>query len=249
MRNIKLTLEYDGTDFAGFQTQGKGERTVQETLESAVADLTGEAAGVLAAGRTDAGVHARGQVVNFRTGSRIPIERVPVALNGLLPRDIAVWRAEEVPLDFHARFCAKERTYIYLIWRAPNRSALWGRYSMHEPRPLDLVKIREAAGLLVGSRDFGAFANSGGEPGSTLVRDLHRLDVRIIKSGRLIAIVASANAFLRAMVRNIVGALLAVGRQEVTVEELAEVARVSDRIGNPCPTAPAQGLCLLRVEY
>jgi tRNA pseudouridine38-40 synthase len=120
---------------------------------------------------------------------------------------------------------------------------------MHESKPLDLARMREAAGVLVGSRDFGAFANSGGEPGSTLVRDLRRLDVRSVKSGRLVAVVATANAFLRAMVRNLVGALLAVGRRDVSLEELVAISSLRDRVCNPCPTAPAQGLCLLRVDY
>jgi tRNA pseudouridine38-40 synthase len=249
MRNIKLILEYDGTDFAGFQTQGKGERTVQSTLERAVLDSTGEKVPVIAAGRTDAGVHARGQVVNFRTEWAIPIDRVAVALNGILPRDIAIQKAEEVPEDFHSRFSARQRTYTYLVWTAPERSALWGRFALHEPRALDLAAIRKAAGCLIGSRDFGAFANAGGEPGSTLVRDLRRLEIRAEKAGTVLVVIATANAFLRAMVRNLVGALLAVGRGEIPADELVAIAETKDRISNPCPTAPAHGLCLFRVDY
>src|SRR5579862_7341972 len=161
MRNIKLTLEYDGTDFAGFQTQGQGERTVQSTLERTLLELTGRETPVVAAGRTDAGVHARGQVVNFRTEWAIPIDRVTVALNGVLPNDMAAQKAEEVPEDFHARFSAKQRTYVYLIWTASERSALWGRFALHEPRSLDIVGMRQAASCLIGARDFGAFANAG----------------------------------------------------------------------------------------
>lgn len=249
MRNFKLILEYDGTDFAGFQTQGQGERTVQSTLERAVLELTGEKTPVIAAGRTDAGVHARGQVVNFRTDWAIPVDRVAVAMNGILPRDIAVQRADEVPEEFHARFSAKQRTYVYLVWTAPERSALWGRFALHEPRDLDLEAARKAAGCLIGSRDFGAFANAGGEPGSTLTRDLRRLEIRSVKPGALIAVVVTANAFLRSMVRNLVGALLTVGRGEMTIDELAAIAETKDRTSNPCPTAPAHGLCLLRVDY
>lgn len=249
MRNIKLILEYDGTDFAGFQTQGKGERTVQTKLERAISELACEQAAVVAAGRTDAGVHARGQVVNFRTGWEIPIERVPVALNGILPRDIAVRSAQEVDESFHARFSARQRTYLYLIWTAPERSALWGRFALHEPRDLDLPAMREAACALIGARDFAAFANSGGEPGSTTVRDLRRLDIRVVKPGEMVAVAVTANAFLRSMVRNLVGALLTVGRGEMPTEELAAVAKTVDRAKNRCPTAPAHGLCLLRVDY
>ena|SRR5579883_2118131 len=249
MRNIKLVLEYDGTDFAGFQTQGQGERTVQTTLERALTELIGEKVSVVAAGRTDAGVHARGQVVNFRTEWPIPIDRAAVALNGILPRDIAVQRAEEAPEGFHARFSAKQRTYVYLVWTAPERSALWGRFALHEPRSLDLAVMRQAASGLIGSRDFGSFANAGGEPGSTLTRDLRRLDIRAVKPGVMIAFVVTANAFLRSMVRNLVGALLAVGRQELTVAELRTITEAMDRTKNPSPTAPAHGLCLLRVDY
>ncbi|HEX5322732.1 MAG TPA: tRNA pseudouridine(38-40) synthase TruA [Capsulimonadaceae bacterium] len=249
MRNIKLTLEYDGTDFAGFQTQGKGERTVQTTLERAVSSLTGEEASVTVAGRTDAGVHARGQVVNFRTASSIPVDRIAIALNGILPRDISVRNAKEAGDKFHARFSARQRTYVYLIWTEPERSALWGRFALHEPRELNLPAMTQAANGLVGSRNFGAFANAGGEPGSTLVRDLRRLDIRTIKLGSMVGVVVTANAFLRAMVRNLVGALVTVGRGEMTIEELTAVSQAEDRTSNPCPTAPAHGLCLLRVDY
>ena len=249
MRNVKLTLEYDGTDFAGFQTQGQGERTVQTALERAIAQIIGQQTSVIAAGRTDAGVHARGQVVNFRTEGAIPTDRIAVALNGILPRDISIKRAEEVPEDFHARFSALQRTYVYLIWIEAQRSALWGRYSLHEPRPLDLAAMWEAARRLVGTYDFAAFANAGGEPGSTTVRDLRRLDVRLVKPGTLVTVTATANAFLRSMVRNLVGALLAIGRGEMEIEDLARIARSGDRTSNPAPTAPPHGLCLMRVDY
>lgn len=249
MRNIKLILEYDGTDFAGFQTQGQGERTVQTTLERSIEELAGEKTSVIAAGRTDAGVHAHGQVVNFRTQWGIPVERIAIALNGALPRDIAVRSASEVDDSFHARFSARQRTYLYLVWTEAERSALWGRFALHEPRPLDLAAMRSAACKLIGARDFAAFANAGGEPGSTTVRDLRRLDIRVVKPGKMMAVGVTSNAFLRSMVRNLVGGLLSVGRGEVTADNLEEIAKTADRTRNPCPTAPAHGLCLLRVDY
>jgi len=138
-----------------------------------------------------------------------------VALNGILPRDISVRSAQEVDNSFHARFSASQRTYLYLIWTAPERSALWGRFALHEPRDLDLPAMREAACVLVGVRDFASFANAGGEPGSTTVRDLRRLDIQVV----------------------------------MAAEDLAAIAKTADRTENPCPTAPAHGLCLLRVDY
>ena len=140
MRRLKLTLEYDGTDFRGYQVQGKGERTVQSVLAGAVATLVPREEIVLhGAGRTDVGVHALGQVVSFETESALPLDRWAIALNSLLPPDMAVARAEEAAPDFHARFSARRRTYGYLIWTRRTRSAIWGRYSLHCRRPLDVV--------------------------------------------------------------------------------------------------------------
>lgn len=248
-RKIKLTVEYDGTDFAGFQVQSQGERTVQSVLEQAVAQIADAPVTIRAAGRTDSGVHARGQVVDFDLDGRIPTERIATALNGILPADLSVRRAEEVDADFHARFSARLRTYVYLIWRSEQRSAIWGRYALWVPEELDVDVMRRAAGSMVGSRDFAAYANAGGDPGSTTVRDLVRFDVRRLKGGPLIAVTLSANGFLRSMVRNLMGALLAVGRKSEPEGRLLEVAETLDRALNPFATAPPHGLCLLRVDY
>jgi len=248
-RRIKLTIEYDGTDFAGFQLQGKGERTVQDILQRAVGVISPEPVIVRAAGRTDSGVHARGQVVDFDLESRIPTERIATALNGILPRDVSVRRAEEVDALFQSRFSARRRTYVYLVLRADQRSAIWGRYALWEPARLDLGAMRESARTLIGRRDFAAFANVGGDPGSTTVRDLMRFEVRTVGSESLVAILVTANGFLRSMVRNLVGGLLAVGHGQEDPSVLADIARTCRRTENPFPTAPAHGLCLLRVDY
>jgi len=248
-RRIKLVLEYDGTDFAGFQIQGKGERTVQGILEAALASIAGHDVTVVVAGRTDSGVHARGQVAHVDLMGRIPTERIAGALNSRLPADLSVRSASEVDPSFHARFSAKQRTYVYLIWNAPYRSAVWGRFTTWEGKPLDIGAMREAAGLLIGSRDFGAFANAGGDPGSTTVRDVRRVDVRLIGSGPIVAIRVTANGFLRSMVRNLAGVLISVGRRDTTVARVAQIIATGNREQNPCATAPAQGLCLMRVEY
>ena len=248
MRTLKLTVEYDGTEFSGYQRQGQGERTVQSVLEEALLRLSPRDAIVLnGAGRTDIGVHALGQVVSFQTENILAIERWAIALNSLLPPDVAIARAEEAPDNFHARFSAIQRTYGYLIWTRRTRSALWGRYSLHYRGELDVDLMRQAARTLIGVHDFAAYARYGGNPGRTTVRDLRRLSVRRVPNGLLVT--AVANGFLRTMVRNLVGGLLAVGSGKASVETLEEILARRDRVLNPIPPAVPQGLFLQRVDY
>ena len=248
MRRLKLTVEYDGTDFRGYQVQGKGERTVQSVLAQAVATLAPREGIILhGAGRTDVGVHALGQVVSFETESSLPLDRWAIALNSLLPRDLAVARVEEAAPDFHARFSARRRTYGYLIWTRRTRSAIWGRYSLHYRRPLDIALMRQAAAPLIGAHDFASFARAGGNPGRTTTRDLYRLSVRRMQNGLLVTV--TANGFLRSMVRNLVGGLVAIGSGELPATTLEEILARRDRALNPIPPAAPQGLCLLRVDY
>ena len=248
MRRLKLTVEYDGTDFRGYQVQGKGERTVQSVLGEAVSTLLPREEVILhGAGRTDVGVHALGQVVSFETESALPIERWAIALNSMLPPDLAVAQAEEAVPDFHARFSARQRTYGYLIWTRRTRSALWGRYSLHYRRPLDVGLMRQAATALVGTHDFASFARAGGNPGWTTTRDLRRLSVRQMRNGFLVTV--TATGFLRSMVRNIVGGLVTVGAGDLPPVALEEILALRDRALNPIPPAMPQGLCLLRVDY
>jgi tRNA pseudouridine38-40 synthase len=248
VRRLKLTVEYDGTDFHGFQVQGKGERTVQSVLEEAVLTLVPREKIVLhGAGRTDIGVHALGQVVSMETESVLPIERWGIALNSLLPPDISVARVEEADLSFHARFSAKQRTYGYLIWTRRTRSALWGRYSWHLRRPLDLVLMREAAMPLIGIHDFASYARAGGNPGRTTTRDLKTLKIRRVRDGVLVTV--TANGFLRTMVRNLVGGLVAAGTGQLPPTALEEILDLRNRSRNPIPPAVPQGLFLWRVDY
>ena len=185
--------------------------------------------------------------MSLETESALPLERWAIALNSMLPPDLAVARAEEAPPGFHARFSARQRTYAYLIWTRRTRSAIWNRYSLHCRRPLDLEAMRQAALPLIGAYDFAAFARSGGDPGATTVRDLRRLSVRQTRNGLLVT--ATANGFLRSMVRNLVGALLAVGAGDVPPDVLTEILETRDRTRNPIAPAAPQGLCLLRVDY
>ena len=248
MRTLKLTVEYDGTEFSGYQRQGQGERTVQSVLEETLHRLSPrEDITLYGAGRTDIGVHALGQVVSFQTESNLPLERWAIALNSLLPPDASIAKAEEAAPEFHARFSAKQRTYGYLIWTRRTRSAIWSRYSLHYRGDLDVQRMREAAKLLVGVHDFAAFARYGGNPGRTTVRDLRRLSVRRVPNGLLVT--ATANGFLRTMVRNLVGGLIAVGSGKTEATALIETLETRDRVLNPIPPAAPQGLCLLRVDY
>ena len=254
-RNIKLVLEYDGTDFKGSQLQANG-RTVQGELEMALAKLTGLGAGercvVSMAGRTDSGVHASGQVANFFTASRLPVETFRRGLNALLPFDVAVLSAQEVSSEFHARFSAKERTYRYSVLNRPVRSPLARRFAYQVAQPLDVKTMQAAADSLVGERDFASFAGAGwgvkdpqGENPST-VRNLLKAEW-LAEDDRLILEVA-ANAFLPHMIRNIVGTLLLVGKGERTPGDFARIVAVCDR-RQAGPTAPACGLSLVSVRY
>ena len=244
-RRLRLLLEYDGTDFAGFQLQGKGERTVQGTLEAAIARLSGESVRIHGAGRTDAGVHAFGQVAHFDTTWLIPRERVALALNGALPRDLVVKAASEAEPEFHARFSATARVYRYVVLNRVAPSALLGRYALHVRESLDVVAMREAARKLVGTYDFAAFGQPD-TPGKSTVRQVSHVIVRPWKDVLLITV--RGNAFLRQQVRSFVGTLLAAGLGKLSANDVRRIRESRDRAECP-PVAPAQGLCLVRVEY
>ena len=244
-RNIKLTLAYDGTDFSGFQRQKNTSRTIQEKLEKALNVITGEKVAVIGAGRTDAGVHAAAQVVNFRTQSTIPTEKWPFALRGLLPKTIIVYRAEEVAWDFHARLSAKAKTYLYRIWRAAWPSVFQQRFTYHYPEDLNEENIRSVLPLFIGEHDFGAFAATGSET-SNSIRIISRLELEPKGDEWLIWI--KANGFLYHMVRIIVGTLLWVGGGKLTEQDVYDALTVNSK-AKVGPTVPASGLSLMEVEY
>ncbi len=244
MRTFKAIVEYDGTDFCGFQWQ-KGYRSVQEVLEKAIATRTGENVRIAGAGRTDAGVHGLGQVVSFSSETRIPIESMALAFNSVLPRDLTVRRVEEVSPDFHARFSASSRIYGYLIFNRRTPSALWRRYTAFCPAVLNIEAMQEASQMLLGEQDFAAFANDL-KPLEPTQRDVMCCRVRQFREFVLVRV--EANAFLRGMVRNIVGTLLEVGEGKRDISTLPEVIASRDR-RLAGPSAPAQGLCLLQVRY
>ncbi|MGZ6339860.1 MAG: tRNA pseudouridine(38-40) synthase TruA [Candidatus Limnocylindrales bacterium] len=235
----RARVEYDGTDFAGFQAQ-PGVRTVQGELEAALARLNGGSRiRVDAAGRTDAGVHATGQVIAFTDPGRHPAAELDRALNALLPADVAVRGVCRVPAAFHPRHAARYREYRYTVWDGP-RSPLHERFALGVRVPLDTAAMARAGSVLEGRHDFSAFGAADRQP----VRTIHR--VRVRRDGSLVTIDVAADAFLRQMVRRIVAVLLEVGLGKMDREAVA-AALASRRPALDGATAPAKGLCLRRV--
>lgn len=244
MRNIKVVVSYDGTDYFGFQYQ-PGVATVQAELERVLGLITKEKVTVYGSGRTDAGVHAEGQVINFRTEARIPIDKLCIAMNSLLPPSISAVEASEVDADFHARYSARSRLYVYDILNRDTPKALEARYSWHVRRPLNVEAMNEAAKALVGVHDFTSFACADRDEGST-VRDM--MSVEVQRCGEHVIISMRANAFLRSMARIIVGTLVEVGLGIRPVSDIKTILQARDRrlAGK---TAPPHGLRLKEVEY
>jgi len=248
MRNIALRIEYDGTDFVGSQWQNNG-RSVQGELEGAWERLTQEQRRVTMAGRTDAGVHARGQVANVRTATNHDIATIRRGLNAIVPEDIAVREAWEVPYEFHARHSAVRRDYRYVIDNGRVGSPLLRRSAVHVPQRLDVGAMRQALETLLGTHDFAAFAGSGSHEGST-VRTCMAVDCTTAElwGQPVIMVDLAANAFLRHMVRNIIGTLLLVGEGRIDAAGFAAVRASRDR-RQAGRTAPAHGLYLMSVGY
>ena len=244
MRYFKATIEYEGTDFVGFQWQ-QNHRSVQSEVEAAIEKLTSQQVRVTGAGRTDAGVHALGQVISFGVETHIPLDRIGLALNSTLPKDVSVRAVEEVDATFSARFSASSRLYAYLILNRPVPSALLRRYSAFCPTPLDVGAMQRAAPFLLGEQDFAAFTNAL-DPEKTSMRDVMRCQVGRYR--RFVLIRVEANAFLRGMVRTMVGTLMDVGTGKRVPEEMERVLQSRDR-KQAGPSAPPQGLCLLKVRY
>ncbi|MBK6286458.1 MAG: tRNA pseudouridine(38-40) synthase TruA [Gammaproteobacteria bacterium] len=245
-RRIALGLEYCGSTFSGWQAQRSPRLpTVQETLESALGQVADARISTVCAGRTDAGVHASCQVVHFDTTADRPLRAWVQGVNSLLPKSIAVQWAREVDAAFNARFSATHRCYRYLILNRPVRSALLAGSVCEQRRPLDEQRMRQAARQLPGERDFSAFRGAGCQSRTAM----RRVDtVNVNRSGELLVIDIQANAFLLHMVRNIAGALMAVGTGERAVEWLGEVLESRDR-RQSAATAPAAGLYLCAVGY
>jgi tRNA pseudouridine38-40 synthase len=245
VRNIKLTVAYDGTNYSGWQRQAE-DTTLQAVIEEKIGTMVAEPVKLIASGRTDAGVHALGQVCHFQTHSQIGTEELKKGLNSMLPDDILIMRAESVPLEFHARYDARKKTYEYRILNRAepdifNRNFLW-----HIHYPLDTDGMSQCLALLEGTHDFSSF-RSQGSGNLDPVRTVYRARIQGPRDGRL-CIIMEANGFLRHMVRNIVGTLVEVGRGKRDVDEFRAILEAGDR-GMAGMKAPPQGLFLVRVEY
>lgn len=238
-------MEYDGTRYHGFQWQA-GLPSVQGEVEEAVERLTGERCRVIAASRTDAGVHAQGQVVSFRTGSSLPIHAFVSGLNYYLPRDISVKAASKVDGSFNVRRDALSREYCYYILNSPTRSPIREAYSYLVASPLDIEAMNRACQALIGEHDFASFASCDGASIRSTVRCVSRAEVQ--RDGELVIFHMVANSFLPHQVRNTVGALIRVGLGKMDVDEFDSIIQAR-KWGMAGPTAPAHGLCLTRINY
>lgn len=242
MRNIKLLLEYDGTSYVGWQRQANG-KSIQGEIEDVLCKILQEKVNVIGAGRTDAGVHARGQVANFRTETSLSIEEIQNGLNGLLPDDIVVHNAEEVPPEFHARYSAKERVYSYLITVKP--LALMRHYAWYVRYSLDVDSMNSAAQAIIGTHDFVSFSKADSKVNdyqcTVLCSRWPMIDSTFLYEIR-------ANRFLHGMVRALVGTMVDVGRGYITCDEFVNILQKKDR-KEAGMAAPAKGLVLESVVY
>ena len=244
MRNIKLTIEYDGKDFNGWQKQ-PNKLNIQGTIEQAIKMVTNKDIELIASGRTDAGVHALGQVANFKTNSKIPIDKIPVAINSNLKKSIRIKSAEEVEERFHSRLTCKRKTYRYIINNSFEGTAIYRNLETHIPIKLDVYKMQKAIKFFEGEHDFKAFKASGTSSKSS-IRTIY--EGNVYEKEDRIYIELTGNGFLYNMVRIISGTLVDVGMGKILPEEIQEIIKEGkrERAGK---TLPPQGLYLVKVEY
>ncbi len=249
-RNIALTIAYDGTNYNGFQWQSPPRVAVQNVLEERLEKIFGDKIELAAAGRTDAGVHAFGQVVNFFTDGRIALEKIPLAASTILPADIIVREAREVDKNFSALHSAKSKIYLYRILRGAASNPFVNRFAWHIFRPLEVNAMREALNILVGTHDYSSFKAAGGAPNMNPVRTIYAAEIfsENIFGSDILTIKIHASGFLYHMARNITAGIVAVGRGRLTVDDFKKILDARDRKLLPA-TAPAQGLCLQEVFY
>lgn len=244
MKNIKLTIEYDGTNYAGWQRQNN-QITIQECIEEAISKIVKEEVSITGSSRTDSGVHARGMVANFKTDSSVPSNRFREAINTKLPDDIAIIKSEEVPLDFHSRYNSKGKTYCYTIINRYEKVAIFRNYACHVKDKLNLEDMKEACKPFIGKHDFKAFRTTGSSV-KTSVRTI--TDLHIEEDGELLKIYITADGFLYNMVRIIAGTLIEVGSGKIKKEDIKNIIDEGKREeAGFC--APACGLVLEKVYY
>ncbi|MEA4827695.1 MAG: tRNA pseudouridine(38-40) synthase TruA [Clostridium sp.] len=243
-KNIKITIEYDGTNYAGWQKQ-KNAITIQQKVEEAIAEVTGNHIEVIGCSRTDAGVHAKGFVGNFITDSTIPPEKFKYAINNKLPDDIVILKSEEVPLSFHSRYCSKGKTYVYTILNRNERPVINKNYVYQVSNLLDLDLMTEGSKHFLGKHYFDSFRKSGSSVKST-ERTIYSIDIK--KEGEYITIKVTGDGFLYNMVRIMVGTLIEVGIGKIPPTDISNIIRAKDR-ARAGKSVPPQGLCLHKVFY
>ncbi len=246
MRKLKLVIEYDGTAYCGWQRQAPGFSSVQQTIEEAIERIVQEKIKLLSAGRTDAGVHAIAQVAHFRTSTRLETRGLLLGLNSLLPPDISIKSIEDADAEFHSRYSAVSKVYLYRVLNSRTRSGLNRNYAWFVHEPLDIESMREAASYLRGRHDFSSFCGTNNET-NTYERTVLDLDVRGA-ANEMVLFQIEANGFLKYMVRNIVGSLVHVGKGKLTPDRIKIILESRDRT-QAGPTAPPQGLFLMKVNY
>lgn len=244
LKNIKLTVEYDGTNYCGWQRQRNG-KSIQQTIEEAIGRVTVENVKLIGSSRTDAGVHAKMYVCNFFTNSTIPPEKIGIVINHELPEDIVILASEEVDSRFHSRYCSKGKMYSYTILNRNKRAAIERNYVYQYGRSVDVEAMKKAAVYFLGKHDFSAFKSTGSS-----VKDNVRTikEVRVKKNGDYIKIYVSGDGFLYNMVRIIVGTLLLVGEKKISSQYVKEIIESKDR-DKAGKVVPAKGLCLEKVFY
>ncbi len=245
MRNLKILIQYDGTDYCGWQLQ-PDKPTIQGEIEKALLTITKKPVRITGAGRTDSGVHALGQVANFETALTIPEKKFVPALNSNLPYDIRILSCKETTSDFNARFSAKSRHYIYKIHNSKISSPFLHRYASFYPRYINVKRLRSSLKMLIGTHDFASFTTKDSQNDST-IREI--FTTKVYREGEMIIIVIIANAFLRKMVRMIIGAALEINFKKHDPEEIIRVLELKDRQNHLYSTAPPNGLFLHRVIY
>lgn len=245
MRNIKLTIRYDGTRYKGWQRLGDTDQTLQAKFESVLSQMAGETIEIIGSGRTDMGVHALAQVANFKTSSSLTPKQMQDYLYRYLPEDIVVTEVSEVEERFHARYNAQSKKYLYRIWQHPYHDPFNRKYLLHVPEELNLTAMRQAAVHLIGEHDFSAFKSSRSKKKSS-VRTIYAIDME--KTGANLDLIFHGNGFLHNMVRILVGTLLEVGLGRIKPNRVQEILMKKDRT-LAGPTADAKGLYLLEVQY
>ncbi|RDU23332.1 tRNA pseudouridine(38-40) synthase TruA [Anaerosacchariphilus polymeriproducens] len=245
MKNYKLIIQYEGTKYSGWQSQGNTTNTIQAKLEGVLCKMLGQPVEIHGSGRTDAGVHAKGQTANFKADTKKTKEEILEYLNTYLPQDIGVVHIEEVPLNFHSRLHAKKKTYMYRIWNSEIPNVLDRRFLYHCPQKLDIEKMKEASAYLIGQHDFKSFCANKRMKKST-DRIIYKID--ILKIGDEIQFIFCGNGFLYNMIRIMVGTLVEVGEGKRKPKEMPTIMEAKNR-ELAAGTMPAQGLTLLNVQY